>query len=278
MARTFGIEIEGYNVPAAALAAAITAAGVRCHDQRYGHDVPTVWKVVTDASVRGLNGFEVVSPILSGEAGLATVRVVMDAIKNAGGKVNKTCGLHVHVGADDLTVREFRNIAKNYLVFEDFFDVIMPVSRRANNNQYIRSLRSRFGDYSHASAARGMAALTDCATIDSVIECVNGRRADSSSRYHKLNLTAFWRQRTIEFRQHSGTTDADKACNWIVLLLAFVEKSAVSKPRPRAAGTLAIAPSVLFTQFFLACGITAPAVRAHFTARRRAFADGTTEA
>jgi hypothetical protein len=114
-----------------------------------------------------------------------------------------------------------------------------------------------------------MAAISACTTIDQIIECVNGHRFDSESRYFKLNLTAYWRHQTIEFRQHSGTTDAEKAVHWIQLLLAFVEKAATSRPRPRAEGTVHVLPSVVFSQFFKVFGIKAQ--RAHFNERRRVF-------
>ena len=48
-------------------------------------------------------------------------------------------------------------------------------------------------------------------------------------RYHKLNLMAFWRHGTVEFRQHSGTIDAEKICAWISLTQGFIEKALVSK-------------------------------------------------
>ena len=269
MSRTFGIEIEGYNLTLAQVALAVTNAGVACHAEHYGHSIPTQWKVVTDASIQGVHGFEVVSPILRGPEGLAQVRKVMGALTAAGAKVNRTCGLHVHIGAADFTMKQFANVAKNYLVFEDFFDAIMPASRRGSANMYIKSLRARFGDYSHAAARRGMAAISACTTINQIIECLNGSPHDHSARYFKLNLTAYWRHQTIEFRQHSGTTDGDKAVNWIELLMAFVEKAANSRPQPRAEGTVHVLPSVVFAQFFKVFNIKTQ--RAHFNERRRVF-------
>ena len=47
----------------------------------------------------------------------------------------------------------------------------------------------------------------------------NGAR--SSCRYYKINFQAFATHGTIEFRQHSGTLDADKAANWVRLLTGF---------------------------------------------------------
>jgi hypothetical protein len=44
-------------------------------------------------------------------------------------------------------------------------------------------------------------------------------------RYFKLNVAAYLRHGTIEFRQHSGTVDYQKMVNWIIFCIAFVEDS-----------------------------------------------------
>ncbi len=57
------------------------------------------YKIVADGSVR--NGLEVVSPILGGAAGEKEVLKVCKEIEKLGGKVDETCGLHIHLGAKD---------------------------------------------------------------------------------------------------------------------------------------------------------------------------------
>ena len=269
MDRTFGIEIEAFGLTMQQAAAVIQAAGVPCNPRRYDHVTGTTWKVVSDGSINCLDGsgFEVVSPILRGANGLAQVRLVMDALKAAGAKVNKSCGLHVHVGAEDFTVRQFKNLAKNYLFFEDFFDMIMPRSRRGSSNEYIKSIRAKFGGYDHAAARCGMMKMDQCKTVEQVILALNG--AYHQDRYYKLNLTAFNRHRTVEFRQHAGTIEADKAINWISLVMGFVDKAAVSKIRPRQEGTAEVSKSTLFQQFFVAFAVTE--LRGYFVERRRKF-------
>jgi Putative amidoligase enzyme len=273
-ARTFGIEIEGIGASREAIARAIEAAGVPCMVEGYNHYTRTFWKIVTDGSIetggqRGRVGFEVVSPVLSGEEGLAQVRKVMDAIASTGATVNKSCGLHVHIGARDFSLRELRNIAKNYVIFEDFFDAIMPPSRRASANQYIKSNRRAMGgDYSNAAAKRACEKLDGCRTVDEIIEatCPNplGWGRNRAGRYYKLNLTAFWAHGTVEFRQHSGTVEADKACAWIELLLQFVNRAAITRQRPteRAVTT----KGQIFSAFFRSFKITG--LKPYFTARR----------
>lgn len=44
-------------------------------------------------------------------------------------------------------------------------------------------------------------------------------------RYFKINLQAYLRHGTIEFRQHSGSANATKVCNWVRFLQAFIDES-----------------------------------------------------
>lgn len=280
MDRTFGVEIEAYNLTPAQAAAAIDAAGITCRQEHYGHATPTNWKVVTDQSLRGArlvradnpsygysDTFEVVSPILRGEDGYRQVRTVMAALTAAGAKVNKSCGLHVHIGAGDLTVAEVRNVAKNYVLFEDFFDAIMPLSRRACNNIFVMSNRKAAGgDYSNHASYRVMAKLDSCNTIDEIIRVVcPGADHSGRGRYHKLNLVAMWVHGTIEFRQHAGTTDGEKAVKWIQLLMQFVNRAAQTRQRQPKVIAETSPLSRTFHNFFRTFKI---ADKAYFTARR----------
>lgn len=67
----FGIEIEAYGVNMRVVESAIRAAGVTIEVEGYNHSTRRHWKIVTDGSLRGGQGFEVVSPVLKGEAGIA---------------------------------------------------------------------------------------------------------------------------------------------------------------------------------------------------------------
>ena len=248
MVRTFGVEIEAFGNLPSTVARKLTDAGIPCVVEGYNHQVRAHWKVVSDGSVQNNEGdsrncYELVSPILSGEDGLRQLRIVMETLTRMGAKVNRTCGLHVHVGAGDLSIEHFRRVARCFVVYEDFFDAIMPASRRASSNMYVRSNRHSMsqtgrpyqdnyveGSYDAKAARIALRKIDACDTIDEIIAAVNpganrNLARDGSARYHKLNMTAFWQHGTIEFRQHSGTVDADKAVNWVKLLLAFVDNS-----------------------------------------------------
>jgi hypothetical protein len=51
----------------------------------------------------------------------------------------------------------------------------------------------------------------------------------AGSRYYKLNLSAINVHGTIEFRQHSGTVNAEKAVNWVKLTAGFMRAAEDAK-------------------------------------------------
>jgi len=204
---TFGIEIEYIRADTSTVADAIAEAGVNCQAQRYNHMTQSFWKVVTDASLGYQSAGEVVSPILRGEAGLADLRKVLDAVNSIPTvRVDRRCGLHVHLAWNGMNEEQIKKIVARYAEFEDSIDAFMAPSRRGNASRWCKSIKSGFA----AEAAR---------------ENYIGRGRYTQDRYHKVNLQSYLRQRTLEFRQHQGTTDYDKISHWVRFLVSFVEAS-----------------------------------------------------
>jgi hypothetical protein len=206
--RTYGIEIEIKNLTTGQAALALQNAGIPAYDAGYTHNVSSQWKCVTDGSLSG-TACEIVSPILRGEEGLETIKKVCRALNAAGGRIDRQCGLHVHVGTDGLSANDVGMIASRYARFEEQIDSWMPRSRRQSVNTYcmpIAGYMNRVNGHSFG-------------TIDQV------RIAFGGNRYVKLNLEAYTRHRTIEFRQHSGTCNGTKIENWIRFILHFIETS-----------------------------------------------------
>ena len=74
--RKFGIEIEAYNCSRERLARELREAGIEVMVEGYNHSTCPYWKLVTDSSISGNDTFELVSPILVGEAGLRELEKV----------------------------------------------------------------------------------------------------------------------------------------------------------------------------------------------------------
>lgn len=241
--RTFGVEIELKGLSIRQATSVLVAGGVDAVNIGYTHDVTTGWKVVEDGSVHG--GCEVVSPVMSGQAGLDEVVKVCNLLRAAGGHIDSECGLHVHVDANDLTGAELINAVRRYNDNESSIDAVMPVSRR--NSNWAR----RMGDV--VSAVRNLPATV---SPRAVVEAVSNQYVD---RYRKLNLHSFLRHGTVEFRQHSGTVDGFKIVNWIVFCVTFIEDSR-------------IAPLVVVTPVVAVAVPSVPVVRTRVNALSTKFA------
>lgn len=207
---TFGVEIECYNVNQHLLIEKLTAKGVQIRREGYNHtDNKEYYKIVSDGSLIGNNACEVVSPILKGQSGLESLETVCDTLCEIGANVNRSCGLHIHLGAQTFDVKRWQNIYVNYARLENIIDSFMPASRRANANCFCNSI---------ALQPRLEATILHCNSVDDIVRFFG-------SRYFKINAEAYNRHHTIEFRQHSGTVDFKKISMWLSFLKKLITYS-----------------------------------------------------
>lgn len=194
---TFGVEIEcvlnrsRFNVAA-------NNANVPYSFESYNHtDNRQYFKFVTDGSLSRTNGregdpIECVSPILDGnEAGYEKLHTCCNALNEAGAYVNQTTGLHVHIGVRNMTDEHYINVFRNYQKLQSLINTFMARSRR--NNTYAKSL-----EYVNLSS----------------LYTKHDVAFRLASRYYAVNPYSYSRHSTIEFRQHSGSTNFDKIKNW----------------------------------------------------------------
>lgn len=219
--RTFGVEIEAVFSDRYAMAQAITDAGYPCRVESYGHAVPRHWKIVDDGSV---NGYEVVSPILSGEEGKRAVRRVMRAMRAAGARIDATCGLHVHHGADDLTAGAMYRLVTQWRDAQDAIDGLVAPSRRDGGSRSTWCRRLTSDDVTSCDLLRMR--IGENARIDPLdASYVFGGARDGYYRYRTLNFRVFSLHGTVEIRQHQGTLNATKATAWIEFGQAMIERA-----------------------------------------------------
>jgi hypothetical protein len=211
--RKYGIELEFFGVNLDSLIEALNFNGVVAVYEGYNHATRNHWKIVTDSSVP--DGYELVSPILTGQSGLQSIEKVVKVLRSQNARVDRRCGFHVHVAARDLTVGDVRNCIMRYMQYESIIDSYMPPSRRGSSNRYCKTM------------AEIIARLprNDVSSTNSL-----ATHLGDSMRYSKFNPVAMLRHGTVEFRQHSGTIDIQKISNWIAFCLAFVEDSRLVQP------------------------------------------------
>lgn len=111
-------------------------------------------------------------------------------------RVNRSCGLHVHVDRRGMSEPEVVKLARRVDKWIDQLIELFPLSRRDN------------------SYCKGGIAIGD--------------------RYRRVNVSAFSKYQTLEFRVHSGTCNYTKILMWIRLIELLM---AMPKP-PKPADTL----------------------------------------
>eukprot|EP00854_Cymbomonas_tetramitiformis_P011542 gene11542-13639_t len=168
------------------------------------------------------NTFELVSPKLQGGEGLQCVNTVLQVLNQFPLSVNRSAGFHVHVSVEDLNLLQMKKVCQNFIKFEEVFDSLVPLSRRAN--EYCSSNRRNAVLQQTVSNKEANVYLASRCSLRELSEAMN----PAASRYHKLNLQPLiqLRQPTFEFRQHSSTHEYGKVGPWIRLLVLFVENSA----------------------------------------------------
>lgn len=207
---TFGVEIE-CCVGRSNVERAARETGMAYNYMGYNHITQSVFKFVSDASLTGYDSIECVSPILKGRKGFADLKNAVRTLNLAGASVNRSCGLHVHVGAKNMTDKQYANIFVNYAMIERVVDAFMAPSRRNSVNSYCKSVDDRF---------------------DRLVRC--NSKSDVASalyydRYYKVNPMSYERHKTVEFRQHQGTTNAEKIEMWVNFCVKLVAWSAENR-------------------------------------------------
>lgn len=232
--QTFGIEIEFTGITRKAAAAAIAKelnGNFRYTHERGGYDKRIItdaqgrkWTICSDSSVTGSNGGnggEFVTPICT-YADIevdGTVQRCVRALKKAGAKVDKTCGLHIHVGANQHTAKSLKNLcytfhAKQFLIYK-----AVGAEDRLYNG-FCTRLDTRIIDALRPLRQPSIAQIAD-AWYQTYAP---GQRRDmhyNASRYHGLNLHSVWYHGTVEFRLFHATLHAGKVRAYVNLCLAM---------------------------------------------------------
>lgn len=222
MSRTWGVEIETYGPhDVRTVIGALAVVGIDAREERYNHNDQLInnqpivdrtwWKIVSDISLRNLrNGMELVGPKLEGENGFTQLRKVCDTLESLGmGGGSPDAGLHVHIYSGDLTVAEAKTIVGRYAKYEEEIDSFMAPSRRNSRCSMAKSIKG-------AVATR---------VVNASASTVRDLAREQGPRYFKVNLEAYLKYRTIEYRHHGGSNNFTKISNWIKFLLAFTEAS-----------------------------------------------------
>lgn len=212
---TYGLEIEVSNLSISGAARAVSRAGISCVEPRSQHDTEESWKAVYDGT-SGVSA-EIVSPILTADR-LNETRTVTRALSSAGATVNRTTGLHVHIGAASFTSPAGDMLSSLGLFVQNWYTahaaIGAMVAKSRLNNHFCKALT-----------------IADATML---AERVRGGDIDNGGRgrYYSLNLDSFARHSTVEVRLHHGTLNAAKITGWAEFITAVADFSKAGHTMP----------------------------------------------
>ena len=191
------------------------------------------WKAMSDGSIftqRKVNGnkigasneysCEVVTPILQYDD-LEDLQNIVRALRAAGAFANSSCGIHVHVDGANHTPESLTRLLNFAVGRQDLFYEALQIGDRANHwchkmNAGLFRAMKKAEDKDHAETERlWYSQLNDGYTGGISHEHYN------ATRYHGINLHAFFTKGTVEFRLFNGTTHAGKIKAYVQFCLAM---------------------------------------------------------
>ena len=191
------------------------------------------WKAMSDASIRTtykVNGVqvsagrdyscEVVTPILQYED-IEDLQQIIRNLVSKGAVSNSSCGIHVHVDGANHTPQSLTRLLNFAIGRQDLFYEALNIGDRANrwchkiSKTLLKAMKNDTEKNKHSMEAIWYSKANDdyCGGID--------HQHYNSTRYHGINLHAFFTKGTVEFRLFNGTTHAGKIKAYIQFCLAM---------------------------------------------------------
>lgn len=161
----------------------------------------------------GDNMFEIRTSPAKGKYFIEQINEMCAILKNGNAQVNKTCGLHVHVDARDLKLKELSNVVQYWpMLQKELYKKPFKI-RRAN-----RYCKRRRGD------KRLIEALNKAPDGRSITTVGSYAGSHLKDRYASLNLQALLKYHTLENRMHQAVLEGDRIIKWAKFNSNFVEE------------------------------------------------------
>ena len=197
--------------------------------REYGYDAwaakdrkGRVWKCVKDASLNDRNGgCEVVTPILQYED-MEDLQAIIRLLREAGAKADGSCGIHVHVDASKHTIDSLQRLMNFAIGRQDLFYEALAVSER-RTERFCRKMNKNLFKAIQQDSERTTASLERLwySPVNDGYRYGISHDHYNSTRYHGINLHAFFTKGTVEFRLFNGTTHAGRIKAYIQFCLAM---------------------------------------------------------
>lgn len=204
-----------------------------CAKDRQGR----VWTCMNDGSLTGSdwNNTEMVTPIL-GWDDMDDLQEVVRALRKAGGRADDSCGIHVHVGADEHTPATLKNLLNLVYVRYELLEKALNFTARkywckkanttfmADINRVKPNSDDKLAEYWYGTGSgNGMASY--CGKVShSDAEWKKSRHYDES-RYQLVNLHSYFQGKGVEFRAFNGTMHAGEIKAYVQFCCALNAKA-----------------------------------------------------
>lgn len=186
-------------------------------------DVPPICGFSGDGSLDE-TGVEVQTPPASRSEAERIIKEACLGLSKNGFTATESCGLHVHIDCHDLRVGQICRVFRTMYVIEDVIYSMLPDSRW--DNHYCKPLRKNYSFWEmYGKVTRDQLESRWYKVTNKMEIRYRKRNKYDNSRYSGINVHSVFYKKTIEFRQHSGTINADKICRWIAILLSIIEYS-----------------------------------------------------
>lgn len=197
------------------------------------------WSIKRDSSIKAQtkeNGekwgaddtykVEFITPILN-YSDIETLQELVRAIRKAGGFVNDSCGMHVHIGAADLTAKAAHNLINVVASKQDLIYKALKVHRNRIDFCYKieENLLKRFNE----RKPKTMAELASVWYNEPEERAVIEHSHYDGSRYKIVNLHALFTKGTVEFRVFNATLHAGEVKAAIQFCLALTHQAKTAK-------------------------------------------------
>jgi hypothetical protein len=187
-----------------------------------------VWQVMRDSSIcpsRNIGSdnideykVELVTPILKYDD-IETLQEIIRALRAAGAKVNSSCGIHIHVDGANHTGASLKKLVEFFTNRQDLVYESLQIGQRAN--QWCKKVSKDLNKaFKQDKEGNNLESLWYSRANDGYYGSIDHSHYNQT-RYHGLNLHAYFSKGTVEFRLFNSTLHAGKVKAYIQFCLAL---------------------------------------------------------
>ena len=147
-----------------------------------------IWKLVRDGSINDIHGVaELVSPILQYND-IEILQELIRLLRKNGAKVDKSCGIHIHIDAKDFTPQNIRNLINIIYSKEEMLYRALKVDKLIEE-KYCQKTNEKFLKKLNEEKPDTLEKLSEV-WYDTQAPYSDRNAKYNKSRYHYMNLRA----------------------------------------------------------------------------------------